>query len=293
MPRILFLLGDIAQARNDNHQRLPEAFRAAGWDVLELPHDSAHIYAGRLNFAAHGADRFDLVWPLGFGPSGSFFDRMQLLDLLPPSRLVNDPRALTFLHGKYRWLEQMPETHADNDLEALIRVVAGGGDWVIKPTAGSYGRGVILIRAGEDPRHHLQRLIYPQPESAPQYCIVQRYLPEIVDGETRTLVAGGAIVGSYLRLPADGLRANLEAGATTTGVDLSAAQVSQAQRLAAELATNGIRFAAIDRVGDRLLEVNVANPGGLATLEALYGKDLSSKVVRCIVATTTGVPPQP
>lgn len=282
MPRILFLLGDVAQARNDNHLRLPRGFRAVGWDVLELPHDAAHIEAGALKFGTADARQFDLIWPLGFGPAASFLDRMQLLDLLPPSQLVNGPQALTFLHGKYRWLAQMPETHAANNLDALAHVIAQGGDWVIKPPAGSYGRQVVLIRAGQDPRAHLQQLIYPHPDSPPQFCIVQRFVPEITQGETRTLVAAGAIIGSYLRLPGDGLLANLDAQANTAPTALSAAQESTVRKLAGELSALGARYAAIDLVGNRLLEVNVANPGGLATLHDLYGEDLSAEVARCI-----------
>ena len=33
MPEILFLLGEAALARNDNHERLPAGFEQAGWQV--------------------------------------------------------------------------------------------------------------------------------------------------------------------------------------------------------------------------------------------------------------------
>ena len=284
MPHILFLLGDVAHARNDNHQRLPGGFRHLGWEVSEQPHDSARIQAGSLRFGSADPGEFDLIWPLGFGPEASFFDRMQLLDLLDPQRLVNGPRALTFLHGKYRWLELMPETHADNDVERLRQIIGQGGDWVIKPSAGSYGRDVVLVRAGEDPLVALERLISPGlgASQPPNYCIVQRFVPAISAGEIRSLVAGGEIVGSYLRIPRDGLRANLEANARVAATTLTTAQTSLTRQVARELMDLGARFAAIDLVGGQLLEVNVANPGGLATLEAIYGKDFSPEVARCI-----------
>jgi glutathione synthase/RimK-type ligase-like ATP-grasp enzyme len=281
--RILFLLGDVAQARNDNHERLPQGFRSIGWEVSTLPCDSVRTHAGSVKFGTWDAARFELIWPLGFGAAESFFDRMQLLDLLPPERLVNGPRALTFLHGKYRWQEQMPETHAANDIETLARVVAQGGDWIIKPPAGSYGRDVTLVRAGEDPRPQLQRLILPTPDSQPRYCIVQRFVAAIAQGETRTLVAGGQIVGSYLRIPSDGLHANLAAHATVRPAQLTAGQRSLVTRLAGELAASGARFAAIDLVKNYLLEVNVANPGGLSTLEDLYQTHFSDRIAHCIV----------
>lgn len=287
MPRILFLLGDVAHARNDNHLRLPAGFRRLGWEVSEQPHDSARIQAGSLRFGNADPGEFELIWPLGFGPEGSFFDRMQLLDLLDPQQLVNGPRALSFLHGKYRWLELMPETHADNDVARLREIIAQGGDWVIKPPAGSYGRDVVLVRAGEDPRVALEHLISPrpaanQPGNPGNYCIVQRFVPAVAAGETRSLVAGGEIVGSYLRIPRDGLRANLEANANIAATTLTTTQAALTSQVALELREQGARFAAIDLVEEYLLEVNVANPGGLASLEELYGRDFSTEVARCI-----------
>ena len=43
--------------------------------------------------------------------------------------------------------------------------------------------------------------------------MVQRYLPAVRQGETRTLVCGNEIIGSYLRVPHEGFKANLAADA--------------------------------------------------------------------------------
>jgi len=282
--RVLFLLGDVSQARNDNHTRLPQAFAALDWEVLELPHDSVHLQAGEPRFAHLTPQEVTLIWPLGFGPEISFFDRMQLLDLIPAGQLVTGPRALTFLHGKHRWLSHMPETHTHNDVDALTAIIAQGGDWVIKPTAGSYGRDVTLVRAGEDPRPTLQHLISPD-NADPRYCQVQRFVPEVAQGEIRTLVAAGQLLGSYLRVPADGVHANLELGATAARAALTSPQETLVAELAEQLLCEHVRFAAIDVVGDYLMEVNVANPGGLATLEMLYREDFAMRAAQAVVAS--------
>ena len=93
---------------------------------------------------------------------------------------------------------------------------------------------LVLIKAGEDPHPPLQRMIFPHAGAAARYCIAQRFLPAIAQGETRTLVAAGQIVGSYLRVPADGLRANLDADATVSQATLTAAQTSLVSKLATE-----------------------------------------------------------
>ncbi|MDH3641378.1 MAG: hypothetical protein OES38_04740 [Gammaproteobacteria bacterium] len=281
MSEIAFLLGDVAEARNDNHLRLPAGFRAAGWRVTELPHDCVNINNGSPRLGPWDPDQFDLIWPLGFGRQLSFFDRMQLLQLLDQSRFVNTPDALVYLHGKYRWLDSMPETHAGNDVQALAAVIAGGGDWVLKPPAGSYGRDVRLIREGDDPGPALAALAGGEQAL---YCIVQRYLPEITRGETRTLIAGADIVGSYLRIPADGLLANLSSDGEPAATALDATTLRLVQTVAEDLQTLGVGFAAVDTAGGYLMEVNIANPGGLGTLESVYGKDPTAAAVAAIIA---------
>lgn len=281
MPEILFLLGEAALARNDNHQRLPAGFEKAGWQVTALPHDCLGVRAGRIHLGGHDADHFEKIWPLGLGPRESFFDRMQMLRELDQQRLVIGADALTYLHGKYRWLNLMPETHAGNDADALAELIAQGGDWVIKPPAGSYGHMVHWVREGEDPMPALLALIGG---AARRYCLVQRYVPEIASGEKRTLVAGGQICGTYLRTPTRDHRANLSTGGKASAARLTEDEARLVERLTGELLGLGAAFAAIDTVAGQLMEVNVANPGGLATLEAIYGVDPTPAAVASLIA---------
>ena len=286
MPEILFLLGDPALARNDNHNRLPRAFSAEGWGVTELDHDNVTLSNGQIRLGAYKPKRFDLIWLIGFGRRATFFDRMQLLAQLEQSRLVTEIDAFIHLHGKYRWLEHMPETHAGNDVDMLLRVLDRGGDWVAKPTAGSFGRDVHFLVPGTNHRKILEQLTNGNDR---EYCLIQRYLPEIEQGETRTLVAGGRIIGSYLRKPRKGI-ANLALGAEAQATTLSVQERSLVTGIAEELLAQGIGFAAVDTVYPYLMEVNVANPGGLETLEALSGNDLSRAVMCAIVEWRTSHP---
>ncbi|MGD8830753.1 MAG: hypothetical protein PVF57_09125 [Pseudomonadales bacterium] len=280
MPEVLLLVGDPARARNDNHLRLPAAFARAGWRVTRADHDTVEIRTGRLTLDGRDADAFALVWLLGFGQQGTFFDRMQLLRRLPAERFVNTPDALTWLHGKHHWLHLMPETHTSTHPERLFAVVSSGGDWIVKPTAGSYGRDVTLFRAGEASMEDLTRL---SRAVSGGYLMVQRYLPEIQAGEKRTLVAGGRLIGSYLRVPTVEVRANLAAEGRAEPTCLTPSETDLVTSVARDLEALGVTFAAVDTVGRYLMEVNVANPGGLATMEALYGKDLTGEVVQTVL----------
>jgi len=284
MPEILFLLGDVALAHNDNHERLPRAFEAEGFRVTELDHDSIRLTKEGIRLGPYPQERFDLIWLIGFGRKPTFFDRMQLLCQLEQTRFVTEIDVFLTLHGKYRWLEHMPETHASNDVNALVEVLEQGGNWVAKPTAGSFGRDVHFLAPGIDHRPILTRLTGGELR---EYCLLQRYVAEIERGETRTLVAGGRIIGSYLRKPRDGI-ANIALGAKARTTTLDPGEEALVSGIAEELLAQGVGFAAVDIAYPYLMEVNVANPGGLATLETLTGGDLSPAVAQAVIAWRTG-----
>ena len=102
-----------------------------------------------------------------------------------------------------------------------------------------------------------------------RYCVLQAYVEEIVAGETRSLWVNGSIIGSYLRIPDRNFLANLSQGARPRPAMLDSQQISIIDEIGNYLLKNGIRFAAIDMAFPWLIEVNVANPGGLATLSSL------------------------
>jgi len=280
MPHLLLLIGDASKARNDNHERLPIAFRKAGWQVSVADHDDVEIHAGALCLAGTPLEAFELIWPLGFGRLATWFDRMQMLHGLPGRRFVVSPSALVWLHGKHRWLEHMPETHTSARARRLHEVVTSGGDWVLKPTAGSYGRDVKLIRNGAITLAEIETHLAACGDG---YLIAQRFVEGIKQGEQRTLVAGGKLIATYTRLPGEDITSNLAAGGRARSGRLTPGQESVARTIADELAAAGAGFAAIDLVGERLMEVNVANPGGLGTLVELGDGDFTDAVVAAIL----------
>jgi hypothetical protein len=279
MQRILFLIADAGRAHNDNHERLPAAFQAAGWTVDVQPHQSVRFASGEILAGEQRVGDYDRVWVLGLGRADTFFDRMQLLRRVPQPRFVTRIDALVYLHAKYAWSERMPETHADNDAGRLAAIVARGGDWIAKPTAGSFGRDVLRIRADATGRAALERLT-----AGGRYCLLQRFVPEIAAGEKRTVVAGRTIIGTYLRLPGADFRTNLGLDGRPVASELTARERDRVTGIIDELAAAGVGFAAIDTAGDYLMEVNLANPGGLATLAGIYGHDFAPVVVRALTA---------
>lgn len=264
------LISNGRSPHNDNHQRILATAKDLNWRTHCFDHcviamrDGVPVAGDRSN---RPLASFDLVWMLGLGTQQDFLDRTQILSSLAPDKIVNTPRGMLAMHAKHIKLPFSPMAFSGNNAQWLAdAAIAHDPDarWVVKPSAGSYGRGV-RVAGNTQELHALLR----QATNDGAYCVVQEFISSITAGETRTLVLNGHIIGSYLRTPDREFLANLSQGARATRVKLSPAQGEQVLEIAGALAKWGIRFAAIDMAFPYLVEVNVANPGGLATLAGL------------------------
>ena len=108
--------------------------------------------------------------------------------------------------------------------------------------------------------------------------MVQRYLPEIVDGDKRVLLVGGQVM-EYCpaRIPKAGeTRGNLAAGGTGVAQELSARDREIAEALGPVLFKRGLMLVGIDVIGDYLTEINVTSPTGAQQLKRFGGPDVAN-----------------
>ena len=281
---ICFLLDMQARPHNDNHVRLPKAFEMIGWRVAKAAQASLCLEEGRV-CVRHGGlacplDSFDVVWHLGLGSRHTFLDRMELLSTLPSGLFVTPPRALALKHGKLHLGEPLlreltPETLVSSDLDYLLSRMRDG-EWVIKPPADSFGRGVQRVSLRQS---NLRETL--NTAAASGFLVVQKYVP--ANGpEMRVLFAGGHAMRSYGREPTSDFRANLSRGSVATELDIEAQSAHPVAAVEAWLQRKAIGFAAADFRDNRLIEINIANPGGLATIEKLTGRNASIEVAKRI-----------
>ena len=289
MPRIALFVPepDAGRPANDNHERLPRAFEKQGWAVTCVSHDSVVVQARCVVAQTTSGEvvplaGFDLYFVLGFGAQATFLDRMQILRSLDQGRFVNTTDALVYQHGKVSLLLSspdvpQPDTHLANDPEMLGAIVEKGGDWIAKPPASSFGRDVFRLRAGDTN----VRAILEHLTREGRYALLQAYVESGDDGERRVLVAAGEIIGTYGKRSVDH-RGNIDAGAIAFAAELSDAQGATVGQLLDRLGDMGVRFATVDLAGHYVLEINVANPGWLATYERVTGVDLAPNVARAL-----------
>ena len=279
-PCICFLLDTRAQPHNDNHLRLPRAFASLGWGVVKADQWALGLAGGKASLLAPrpatALDTFDLVWHLGLGDQASFLDRMELLSTLPQGRMVTPASALALRHGKLHLGTPplghlLPETHASRHVDDLLPHLRDK-QWVIKPSAASFGRGFSRISASTPNLRETLRSA-----AAGGFLVLQRHL--VTDApETRVIYAEGEPVGHYGREPSLDGPSNLFRGGVAIAQDINAKLAGPIEEVGRWLARESIGFAAADFRAGHLIEINIANPGGLATLQDLTGEDAAMRV---------------
>ncbi|MES2832005.1 MAG: glutathione synthase [Pseudomonadota bacterium] len=132
-------------------------------------------------------------------------------------------------------------------------------DIILKPLDGMGGAGVFRVR--EDGMN-LGATIEGLTANGRTTIMVQRYIPEIVKGDKRILLIGGAVVPFCLaRIPQGGeVRGNLAAGGVGVAQPLSESDRRIADTLAPVLWSRGLMLVGLDVIGDKLTEINVTSP---------------------------------
>lgn len=245
------------------HQRLAVADEPVGWFELGPPEIRALTDA-------------DLVLMRRDPPvDASYLHDTQLVDFARAAGtlVVNAPQALRDCNEKLAALafpEHCPETLVSRDATALLEFVTAWRQCVIKPLDGMGGRGIFRLDA-QDPNR--RALIESVTHGGGEWAMLQRYLPEIKDGDKRVILIGGEPVPWMLaRLPRDDdFRGNLAAGGRGEVRPITDVERAIAAAVGPAMVERGLEFVGLDIIGDRLTEINVTSPTGIREIDAGAG----------------------
>ncbi|MDH5718115.1 MAG: glutathione synthase [Spirochaetia bacterium] len=176
----------------------------------------------------------------------------------------------------------LPITHVSKNKGYLQKVIdeSKSDKMILKPLDGSGGRGVIVLE--KNAPNNISSLLdfYINRGSEKTYVIIQDYIEGAEQGDIRVLMLNGVSIGAYRRVPAKNeVRANIHAGGTAQKYVLTEKQKHVLKKIGPKLVSDGLYFVGVDMIGEKILEINVCNPGGISNINRLNKVKLQKKVV--------------
>jgi glutathione synthase len=156
-------------------------------------------------------------------------------------------------------------------------------DAVVKPLDGMGGEGIFRVRADDPNRNAIVETVSARGTTN---VMVQRYIPDIAQGDKRILLIGGKPVPhSLARIAKLGeTRANLAQGGRGVAQPLSAQDRRIAEALGPVLAARGLLLVGLDVIGDYLTEINVTSPTCFREIQDQTGFDVSGMFIDALEA---------
>ncbi len=203
----------------------------------------------------------------------AYITATHLLDHIHPRTLVvNDPTHVRNAPEKLlvtHFGGLMPPTLITSDREQIMDFRDEHKDIIVKPLFGNGGAGVFHLLPGDENLNSLLEMftqLYREP------VMVQRYLPEVRQGDKRIILVDGVAVGAVNRVPAEGeARSNLHVGGTAKASGLTARDREICEAIGPTLKERGLIFVGIDVIGDYLTEINVTSPTGIQQIDRFDG----------------------
>ena len=266
---------------------------------LYLRGDNAHIQAQTFAFSAHTTDAYTLGDLKDYklnsdaykgeklnGFSQTYFDAI-LMRKDPPFdneylystylleiaahhgvKVLNSPSAIR------SWNEKLSVTRFPQFAPAFIVTVNHDlireflkihQDIVVKPLDGMGGSSIFRLTLS-DP--NISVILETMTDFGRRTIMVQKYLPEILQGDKRIIVIDGEPLPYALaRIPKLGeTRGNLAAGGTGVAQLLSARDLEIATTVGKTLKEQGLFLVGLDVIGDSLTEINVTSPTGMVEI---------------------------
>ncbi len=194
------------------------------------------------------------------------------------ARVFNHPQALREHPEKLAILE-FPQfigpTLVTRSAQDIQHFHAEHQDIILKPLDGMGGMGI--FRVGPDGLN-LGSITETLNQGGAQTVMVQRYLPEIKQGDKRVLlIAGKPVPYALARIPQGSeIRGNMAVGGVGVAQPLSARDAEIASHIGPVLAARGLLLVGLDIIGQCLTEINVTSPTGFQEITDQTGFDVAA-----------------
>lgn len=237
----------------------------------------------------HNLSGFDLIMMRKDPPFNlNYIYTTYLLELLENKGVlvINKPQSLRDCNEKaftLQFPQCIPPVQVTALKENIVAFVATHKECVLKPLDGMAGKAIYKTHSKDQ---NLPVIIEMWTKDQTVPIMVQKFIPEIKNGDKRILLINGEPVAYALyRIPHKGeIRGNLAAGGTGKGAQLNDRDRWICQQLSPTLKAKGLVFVGIDVIGDYLTEINVTSPTCVREIDEAFDINISAQFFDCVEA---------
>ena len=198
--------------------------------------------------------------------------------LHPKTLIINNPKSIRDapekLHVTY-FKNLTPSTLISQDEIEIKKFIKKHKNLIVKPLYEKGGKGIFKINSKEN---NLDKKIKNTLKKEKLPIVVQKYIPQVKEGDKRIILLDGNPVGIMKRIPRKNeVRANLSRGGTAEKAVFSTRDKFICKKLKPWLKKEGIFFAGIDIIGNYLTEINITSPTGIVEINNLENIKLEEK----------------
>ncbi|VWX58659.1 glutathione synthetase [Burkholderiales bacterium 8X] len=202
------------------------------------------------------------------------------------ARVVNKPRSLRDHPEKLaimEFAEFTTPTLVTRDAAQVRAFHAEHQDIILKPLDGMGGMGIFRVKADG---LNLGSIVETLNKGGAETIMVQRFVPEIAQGDKRILViAGQPVPFSLARIPQGSeVRGNLAAGGKGVAQPLTEQDRRIAEAIGPTLYERGLLLIGLDVIGGSLTEINVTSPTCFQEITEQTGFDVPAMFIDALEA---------
>ncbi|MGO4395951.1 glutathione synthase [Variovorax sp. M-6] len=202
------------------------------------------------------------------------------------ARVVNKPRALRDHPEKLaimEFSEFTTPTLVTRDAASVRAFHAEHQDIILKPLDGMGGMGIFRVKGDA---LNLGSIVETLNKNGAETIMVQRFVPQISEGDKRVLVIGGRPVPfSLARIPqGTEVRGNLAAGGKGVAQPLTDDDRRIAEAIGPVLSQRGLLLIGLDVIGGSLTEINVTSPTCFQEITEQTGFDVPAMFIDALEA---------
>ena len=198
--------------------------------------------------------------------------------LHPKTLIINNPKSIRDapekLHVTY-FKNLTPPTLISQDEIEIKKFIKKHKSLIVKPLYEKGGKGIFKITSSEK---NLDKKIKNTLKKEKLPIVVQKYIPQVKEGDKRIILLDGNPVGIMKRVPRKNeVRANLSRGGTAEKTTFTKRDKFICKKLKPWLKKEGIFFAGIDIIGNYLTEINITSPTGIVEINNLENIKIEKK----------------